>query len=227
MPAGASWRCSGPRAEVTADTVTFRPAAPADVEAAVPLIYSSGPGAFDYVFAASRPGRALDFLRYAFAQGGGEFGWRNHVAALAEGRVVGIGAGWDSSTALRFLLAAARQIFGFYGPVAAWGVILRGLEVESVIRPPKAGEFYIGHLGIDPALRSRGIGARLVAHLLTLAARPRCRIAVLDVAAGNPRAQALYQRLGFAETAARVSRLGNRDGKVDDHHRMARGIADG
>lgn len=225
MPARASWRCSGPRAEVTADTVTFRPAAPADVEAAVPLIYSSGPGAFDYVFAAGRPGRALDFLRYAFVRGGGEFGWRNHVAALAEGRVVGIGAGWDSSTALRFLLAAACQIFGFYGPVAAWGVILRGLKVESVIRPPKAGEFYIGHLGIDPALRSRGVGARLVAHLL--ATPLRGRIAVLDVAAGNPRAQALYQRLGFAVTTTCVSRLGNRDGKVDDHHRMERKATDG
>jgi ribosomal protein S18 acetylase RimI-like enzyme len=209
---------------MTADTLTFRPAAPDDVEAAVKLIYSSGPGAFDYVFASGKPGRALDFLRYAFLQGGGEFGWRNHVATIAEGRVVGIGAGWDSSTALGFLLAAARQIFGFYGPFAAWGVILRGLRVESAIRPPKTGEFYIGHLGVDPAMRSHGVGARLVAHLLTLAARPRCRNAVLDVAVGNPRAHALYQRLGFVETATRISGLGNRDGRVDDHRRMEQGL---
>ena len=35
--------------------LSFRPARPEDVDAAVPLIYSSGPDAFDYAFA--RPGR--------------------------------------------------------------------------------------------------------------------------------------------------------------------------
>ncbi|MEI9983176.1 MAG: hypothetical protein WDN69_08170 [Aliidongia sp.] len=150
---------------MNSDEITFRPAVPGDVEAAVPLIYSSGPAAFDFVFAQDRPGGAQDFLRYAFTQGGGEFGWRNHVAAVADGRVLAVGAGWDGSRSLAFTLAAARQIFGFYGPIRAWGIMIRGLQVESVIRPAGSGEFYIGHLGVDPAARSRGIGAKLVAHL--------------------------------------------------------------
>ena len=194
------------------EAVLFRPAAPADVEAAVPLIYSSGPAAFDFVFAQGRPGRAQDFLRYAFRQGAGEFGWRNHVVGTVEGRVVAAGAGWDGRQSVAFTLAAARQIFGFYGPVAAWGVILRGLRVESVIRPAGAGEYYIGHLGVDPTLRSRGLGAKLMAYLLSLA--PACPKAVLDVAGGNPRAQALYERLGFAVTVTRVSQ------RLGEHRRM-------
>ena len=201
------------------EDVTFRPATPEDVEAAVPLIYSSGPAAFDFVFARKQPDGAQAFLRHAFRQGGGEFGWRNHVAGVAGGQVVAIGAGWDGRQSIGFTLAAAKQIFGFFGLLGAWGVIFRGLQVESVIRPAGAGEYYLGHLGVDPALRSRGLGARLVAHLLSLAPSA-CPKAVLDVAVGNPRAQALYERQGFALTAMRASTLRGRHGSVGDHRRM-------
>jgi len=200
------------------DDISFRPAVPEDVEAAVPLIYSSGPAAFDFVFSHDRANGAQDFLSHAFRQGGGEFGWRNHVAGVVAGRVVAIGAGWDGRQSIASTLAAAQQSFGCFGPLKAWGVILRGLKVESVIRPAGAGEFYIGHLGVDPTLRSRGLGAKLTAHLLARA--QACPKAVLDVAAGNPRAQALYDRLGFVVTATRVSKLHSRYGSVGDHRRM-------
>ena len=203
---------------MASEDISFRPATPEDVEAAVPLIYSSGPAAFDFVFAQDRPTGAQDFLRHAFRQGSGEFGWRNHVAGVAEGRVVAIGAGWDGRQSIAFTLAAARQIFGFFGPIKAWGVIIRGLKVESVIRPAGAGEFYVGHLGVDPAMRSRGLGAKLMTYLLALATA--CPKAVLDVDAGNPRAQALYERLGFVVTATRVSKLHSRYDCVGDHRRM-------
>lgn len=199
--------------------LTFRTAVAEDSEVAVPLIYSSGPAAFDFVFAHDRPGRAQDFLRYAFRQGGGEFGWRNHVVGVAEGRVVAAGAGWDGRQSIAFTIAAARQIFGFFGPFRAWGVILRGLRVESVIRPAGAGEYYIGHLGVDPVSRSRGLGTALVAHLLTRVPAG-CAKAVLDVAVGNPRAQALYERLGFAVAVTRLAKLRSRHGSVGDHRRM-------
>ncbi|MEI9983177.1 MAG: hypothetical protein WDN69_08175 [Aliidongia sp.] len=45
---------------------------------------------------------------------------------------------------------------------------------------------------------------------------------MLDVAVGNPRAQTLYERLGFVVTATRASRLENRHGRVGDHRRMGR-----
>ena len=49
-----------------------------DVAAAVPLIYSSGPAAFDYVLARNGAD-ATAFLAHAFANGAGEVGHRNHV----------------------------------------------------------------------------------------------------------------------------------------------------
>ena len=197
--------------------IGFRPAMPADADVAVPLIYSSGPAAFDYVFGA---GTAQAFLRHAFASEAGEFSYRTHEVALLRGHVAAVGAAFDGSAALAFTLAAARQILGFYGFFEGLGVIVRGLRTESVIRPPKANELYLAHLGVLPALRGAGIGTRLVEALLQRRDAGRHDVVALDVAVTTPRAEALYERLGFGVVALRRSRLGNRDGAVADHRRM-------
>src|SRR4051794_5913798 len=114
----------------------FRPATPSDVDDAVPLIYSSGPAAFDYVFNVPGHASAQEFLRRAFLDGAGEFGYRNHVVGVAYGVVVAVGAAWSGASTLSFTLAAARQILGCYGPIAGPSVMIRGIRVESVIPPP-------------------------------------------------------------------------------------------
>src|SRR5229473_1757132 len=67
--------------------LTFRAATPADVADAVPLIYSSGPSAFDYVFDIGNSLGAQEFLRFAYLRRGGEFGWQAHRVAEIGGRV--------------------------------------------------------------------------------------------------------------------------------------------
>ena len=200
--------------------IQFRAARPEDVDAVVPLIYSSGPAAFDYVFDQGQPGGAPAFLRHAYCRGDGEFGFRNHEVAVSAGSVVAAGAAFDSRRVLAFTVAGALQILSYFGPLRAWPVIVRGLRTETIIRPPRSGEYYLCHLGVSPELRSRGLGASLVAHLLGRAGRPLHRVATLDVAVTNPRAQALYARLGFVVTTARPSSLVSRYGAVPGHHRM-------
>jgi ribosomal protein S18 acetylase RimI-like enzyme len=198
----------------------FRPATPDDADAAVPLIYSSGPAAFDYVF--SVPGKATsqDFLRRAFVAGDGEFGHRNHVVGTIDGKAVAAGATWSGSANAGFALAAARQILGLYGAVAGAGVMSRGLRVESVVQLPPRGCCYIAHLGVRPDLRSRGYGQLLVQRLLAIGREQRLPFAALDVAVTNPRAQALYERMGFKVTRERTSRLANEQATVVNHRRM-------
>lgn len=203
-------------------TVQFRAATAQDAEAAVPLIHSSGPAAFDYVFALPGHGDTQAFLRRAFVDGAGEFGWCNHVVGELEGVVVAVGAGYGGETALAFTLAAARQILGHYGLRHAPGVIARGLRVERVIPPPTRGMHYLAHLGVSPALRGQGIGRALIDELIRRGVQQGRRRMVLDVAASNPRAQALYERLGFAVTGERHSALANAQGAVPDHRRMER-----
>lgn len=200
--------------------LTFRPATAADATAAVPLIHSSGPAAFDYAFAVPGQSDAQAFLRRAFVDGAGEFGWRNHVVGVLDGVVVAVGAGYGGATKWPFTLAAARQILGHYGWRHAAGVIARGLQVEAVIPPPSGDMHYLAHLAVDPACRGQGFGSALVAHLLAMAPTGVGHEVVLDVATSNPLAQRLYERLGFVVTGEKASSLVNAQGRVPDHRRM-------
>lgn len=204
--------------------VRFRPATADDADVAVPLIYSSGPTAFDYVFTTRDGGDAQAFLRHCFIDGAGEFGWRNHWVGVVDGRVVAVGAGFGADTKWPFTLAAARQIVGHYGMRRALGVIARGLRVESVIRPPDGDMHYLAHLGVLPELRGQGVGRALIDQLIGLARDAGRRRVTLDVAVSNPRAEALYRRTGFKVVGERKSRLANERGRVPDHRRMERVI---
>jgi ribosomal protein S18 acetylase RimI-like enzyme len=200
--------------------LVFRPAEPADADAVVPLIYSSAPAVFDFLFAL--PGRASpqQFLRQAFVDGAGQFGFRNHVVGVKDGVVVAVGAAWSGASGLAFTLDAGRQIFACYGIGAALGVILRALRIQEVIAPPARSELCIGNLGVSPERRGGGIGAALIAQLIAQYRHTGIRKVVLDVAVSNPGGQKLYERLGLVVTAEHRSRLANVHGVVVNHRRM-------
>jgi ribosomal protein S18 acetylase RimI-like enzyme len=200
--------------------IQFRPARPDDVDVAVPLVYSSGPSAFDFVFSTDNDGSALDFLRSAWLDGAGEFGYRNHVVGTLDDRITAVGGGWSGKTGISFMAAGARQIVSQYGLWGGVPVIFRGLRTEGVIPPPSAQQFYLGHLGVLPELQGKGIGKLLIAHLLESGAVQGFKIAALDVAVTNDRGQALYERLGFHVNVERQSKLKNKFGQVANHRNM-------
>ena len=197
----------------------FRPAEPRDVEQAVPLIYSSGPAAFDYVF--KRAGLTAEgFLHAAFTDGGGMFGYHRHWVGELSGKVVAAGTGYSGEVNLRNMLTATRQIMLCYGPVSAVPVMLNGLRLEKIILPPPKKTFYLAHLGVAEGMRGEGIGSRLVEHLLKLGRSAGFQLAALDVSAGNPQAQALYERLGFSVVTERVSTLAG----IANHRYMSKAL---
>ena len=73
--------------------------------------------------------------------------------------------------------------------VAGIGVAVRGLRVESIVRPPANDVWYVAHLGVPAELRGRGIGAALVGHLLELGRFQGYARTELDVAYTNPAAE--------------------------------------
>ena len=204
-------------------TVEIRPSRPEDAEFAVPYVYSSGPYSFDYVFAGpDRP--ASEFLTRTFSKPGGEMGYRDHFSVCRDGEIVGCGKIMSPKNSLSYAWHGAIQILGHYGLVGGTSVLRRALAAERVIQPPSGDLWIIAHLGVSDRLRGQGIGARLVEHLVaSIQQRGGSRVG-LDVAVINPRAEALYKRIGFEVTEIRDSNLSNKFGTVPSMHRMEMAI---
>lgn len=195
----------------------IRPARREDADAAIPLLYSSGPAVIDYILGTRGLDDLLPLLRNIFRDGAGELGYRNHIVAEGEDqRVVGLATGYGAPDLWRFTLAGTRQMLQYAGPFRGAGIVRRAMQVEKLIRPPKAKELYIAHLGVAPEYQSHGIGARLVEHLLQEGHALGRTVAALDVALPNTRAIALYQRLGFTIAREAVSSLPG----IKNHFRM-------
>ena len=200
----------------------IRPAKPEDVQAAVPLIYSSGPPTFDYVFAHKSKGSACDFLAMAFLDGRGEFGFQHHVVVEKNGRVLAIGTAFSGQEMPGFTVNNARQIIKYYGLIAGFKIMRQGLQVEKVVQPPKGKLHYIAHLGVVPELRSQGIGTHLIEWLMEEGRQKGRTVTGLDVSVDNPQAQALYERLGFVVKEERISTLKNEHSAVANHRYLER-----
>lgn len=176
--------------------VTIRPAEAHDAEQAAPLIYSSGPAAFNYLLHQNGYD-PVAFLRHSFARANALFGYRHHAVAVHENRVVGTIAYYTKQDLLRINLFTAIDMLLFFGPVMGTKVALRGLDMERYVRPPTKGCLYLAHIGVDPNLRSQGIGSKLIEYVRSHHPMGRDYVMSLDVALTNPRAQTLYGKLGF------------------------------
>jgi ribosomal protein S18 acetylase RimI-like enzyme len=175
----------------------FRSATAQDVDAVLPLIYSSGPQAIDYAFACQGQ-TSHDFLRFAFTDGKGHLGYRNHTVAVLDGQVQGVAAFYNLSDYLRLTLEHLGQLWRFYPVRHFLGLLLRGHHLQSVMPPPGPQTHYVAHFGVSPAFRGKGIGTALLDYQQGVGrAQGRSHYAI-DVSVDNPRAQALYARYGFS-----------------------------
>ncbi|MER7762805.1 GNAT family N-acetyltransferase [Streptomyces sp. NPDC097619] len=121
------------------------------------------------------------------------------VTALVDGRVVGVAGFKIGGRGLSS--ARTADVLRAYGP-------LRGLVRLPLLalleRRTAPRRLDLDGLAVDPALRGRGIGTRLLDEVGALAAEHGCDHVRLDVIDGNPRARALYAREGF--TVVRTTR---------------------
>ena len=78
-----------------------------------------------------------------------------------------------------------------------------------------SGCAHIEDLFVMPELRSRGIGTRILAHAEGLAVERGFRRIGLAVGVDNPRARALYERLGYVDAGLGAFEIG---GSYTDRH---------
>lgn len=198
--------------------VQFRPAQASDQEAACPLIYSSAPEIFDYLFALKKP--ALDFLQFGFIEGSGLFGYQNHIVAIIENTVAGIGAFYSGKEYFSLGLGNTKQIFKFFGPIKGMSVFKKCLQVQKLIPPPDKMTEYVADLGVTESFRGQGIGTALLKHQMEIAQSKKRRFYALDVAVNNPRAQKLYEKLGLKVIKERTFSGTSRDKPIPNAKRM-------
>ena len=95
--------------------------------------------------------------------------------------------------------------------VAEIGVAVAGYGIMSIA----AGEAHLLNLCVGEDYRCRGIGRRLLAHLLQVAADVGAREAFLEARPSNTSAIRLYQSLGFVQIGVRRGYYQAADGRED------------
>ncbi|KAF1029037.1 MAG: hypothetical protein GAK40_00680 [Burkholderia plantarii] len=188
---------------------TFRAARPDDAAACAPLILASGVQEFGF-FLGAPPEAITDFLRATFTSPYGRFSWRRHRVAVApDGTVAGVLAIHDGRAIALDDPHVAWRLVRHVGLAHTVPALLRGLVLESELPAPKRHQILVAHCAIDPRWRGTGVFTALFGEAVAsgaLAVVPQggasggeARDVVLDVLLSNPRAAALYRRLGFTE----------------------------
>ena len=125
------------------------------------------------------------------------------VYALEGATLVGVLAIDDGTKTLAtFPWSTLTREFGF------WGALLRKTveRLEHLTDRATADKWHVTHIAVAEAARGRGIGALLIQHMIARARAAGCPAVWLDVVDTNPRARALYTRLGFV--AQKTKRFG-------------------
>ncbi|TGK80211.1 GNAT family N-acetyltransferase [Leptospira montravelensis] len=203
---------------MTNTNLIIRKANPDDVETIVPLIYSSGPKAWNFVFGEGK-NTPYDFLNSSYRIRGNTVSYTNHYVAETNGKVVGSILSYTQPSFLVLTAGTALRILSVY----KWNapkVMARGLKTESIIQPPKSGCLYLGHIAVLETERNKGIAKQMIEFMISN--NQKYKTISLDVSAENKPAIALYQKLGFVIKDTRHP-LGW-EGIIPSHHYMEKQI---
>lgn len=177
------------------EKVVTRPAAKADAPAVARLLMMAWP---IESFLAMSPGMTEDMLAeiitgYVEAEDT-LYSYRNNIVAVDGGKIAGTICGYDGAM-YEVLKRPVLDDFSrrFPSEDSSFGNVT---ETE-------AGEFYIDSAGVDPGARGLGIGSMLFKAILEKASGLGFRKAGLIVDIDNPKAEALYLRLGFRHVGYR------------------------
>jgi GNAT superfamily N-acetyltransferase len=177
--------------------LTFRPATRDDAPFVSPLIYDIGRRDLDRLFTGLVAGLSpLDIVDRFYRAPGGMFSWRNTEIALCDSLPSGFITAYrtTSRNGSSCWLARATGQLGVHALLLlAW----RGTSTVGTLQRHLPGSWYVAFVGVDPLQQSLGIGSSLLGRSIQTARASGCSCVELDVNVDNPRAQALYERLGF------------------------------
>ena len=116
------------------------------------------------------------------------YSYRNTIVAVRGEEIAGAMNGYDGAL-YEMLKKPVTDDFSRRFPDSSSGF--------GLVKETEAGEFYLDSIGVNPAMRSMGIGSKLFSAMLERAAGLGFTKAGLIVDVDKPKAEALYLRLGF------------------------------
>ncbi|MGF1515467.1 MAG: GNAT family N-acetyltransferase [Elainellaceae cyanobacterium] len=172
-------------------------------EAIAALIYESAPALFRLMFG-SQP-RAAKRLADLVRRSHNHFSHRHvRVAEIDHGTDHSI----DHGIVGMAVMIPAEQLGNdadcqtLSGPQQLWLALLQSLLLRHLLQHSyPAGSFYIGNLAVAPEYRNRGIGRQLLSQCI---AEANATAVFISVDIDNPRAQKLYESLGFRVTETKT-----------------------
>ena len=105
----------------------------------------------------------------------------------------------------------------FKAGTACWGLLDAHDQVLGYAFFSMAvGEAQLLNLCVDPDQHGRGLGRRMMVHLMQLAQEEFCTIFLLEVRRSNAAARHLYESLGFKTLGVRKGYYPNGEGMTED-----------
>jgi len=165
--------------------------------------------------------RGGDLARRYYAElhrrGGAEFAPPAGRLLLVDGRPAGMFAVVPPDLLKRRRLIGAMMLVRWEELRAEPALVERIRAGAGTMLRPQATDAYLSRIAVDPAVAGRGVGRWLLARALAAGRELGLERCVLDVAASNARAIALYEAAGFerigegeavdADTGARLRHL--------------------
>lgn len=177
--------------------LTIRRGKPSDAEHTAPLIYSSGPDVFDYLFGVDSKS-PLPFIASSFRRTYGFLSYKSHIIATNElGTPIGTCSAYGYWTHKRLSLGMIVAIFRFYNLKSSLKVLGRCLKLEASRKPPTRRQIYICNYGVSQTARQQGVATALFTGLQRMYGKHARDGFILDVATSNDAAIGLYHKLGF------------------------------
>lgn len=143
----------------------------------------------------------------------------SHAAAVAELHEATVGGGWS--------VASVERLLSLPG---AFGVLAQAPDAKMpqgfALVLPAGAAVDLAAIGVMATERRRGCGRALIAAVLSHAARHSADKCLLEVAADNDEAIALYLTCGFEQYGTRTGYYQRTDGLRVDAHLFVRPVGD-
>ncbi|MFN8446412.1 MAG: GNAT family N-acetyltransferase [Caldilineaceae bacterium] len=176
--------------------LAFRSAQPTDATVTAPLIYSAAPDQYRFVFAVDRY-TIVDFLQRAFHNGSRLFGYQRYTVATLQDQAIAIGAFYGAADHPRPDLKTIATLINCFDPIRFVGILRRSAQFSALLSHAVPETKYIANFAVAEAWRSQGIGTSFLQREIGLAKTQGYKNCALNVSSSNPKAQQLYERLGF------------------------------